>query len=236
MKNAVSIKNLTLQAGDFNLGAIDLDLAEKEYFVLMGATGSGKSLLLKALCGLHPIKSGNIVLSGKDVTALPPRLRKIAYVPQNSGLFPHLNVIRNISFSLEVGGMSFKKAKHAIEEIVTLLGIEDLLERAPSTLSGGERQKVALARTLVMKPNVLLLDEPVSAVDEPTRKEICNDLIQVKDRIGIATIHVCHSKEEAACVADSVAVMHDGKIISRGTMDELCRQHENPVIKRLLDL
>ena len=230
----VNVRKLGFRVGGFQLQDVCLEVKPREYFVLMGATGSGKSLLIKSICGLLRAKTGWIFIDGKDVTDLPPRLRSVGYVPQDSCLLPHLNVLRNVTFAMEVAGKSKKDAADEIGPIVESLGIESLLHRSTINLSGGERQKVALARALASKPKLLLLDEPVSALDEPTRREICAVLRRVQRQFGVATIHVCHSRTEAAAVHDRVGVMSQGRLIQAGTLDELTDNPADNAVRRLL--
>ncbi|MDP6046477.1 MAG: ATP-binding cassette domain-containing protein [Phycisphaerae bacterium] len=230
----LKVWNLGFRVGDFELQDVQLYVQPREYFVLMGATGSGKSLLIKAICGLLRARTGMIEIGGRDVTQLPPRLRSVGYVPQDSCLMPHLNVLRNVTFALEVAGKSKRDAAKDIKPIVDSLGIENLLDRSTVNLSGGERQKVALARALASKPKLLLLDEPVSALDEPTRREICEVLLRVQRQFGVATIHVCHSRREAAAVHDRVGVMSQGRLVQAGTLDELTADPADAAVQRLL--
>ncbi len=230
----LNVHNLSFRVGQFELRDVCLQVEPREYFVLMGATGSGKSLLIKAICGLLRAAGGMIEIGGADVTELPPRLRSVGYVPQDSCLMPHLNVLRNVTFALEVAGKSKRAAAGEIGHIVDSLGIESLLDRSTVNLSGGERQKVALARALASNPKLLLLDEPVSALDEPTRREICTVLRRVQREFGVATIHVCHSRVEAAAVHDRVGVMSQGRLVQAGTLDELTADPADWAVRRLL--
>jgi len=230
----LNVQNLGFRVGDFELCDISLHVKPEEYFVLMGATGSGKSLLIKLVCGLARAATGSIAIGGRDVTLLPPRLRSVGYVPQDSCLMPHLSVLRNVTFALEVAGESKKNAAVQIGPIVESLGIGELLNRSTVNLSGGEKQKVALARALASKPKLLLLDEPVSALDEPTRREICVVLRRVQREFSVATIHVCHSRQEAAAVHDRVGVMSEGRLIQTGPLDELTDNPADAAVRRLL--
>ncbi|MDP6543099.1 MAG: ATP-binding cassette domain-containing protein [Phycisphaerae bacterium] len=230
----LEVQNLGFRVGSFALCNVCLHVKPREYFVLMGATGSGKSLLIKSICGLARAAAGRITIAGRDVTDLPPRLRGVGYVPQDSCLMPHLSVLRNVTFALEVAGQSKKNATGEIGSIVESLGIAGLLNRSTVNLSGGERQKVALARALASKPKLLLLDEPVSALDEPTRREICTVLRRVQREFGVATIHVCHSRTEAAAVHDRVGVMSQGRLVQSGTLDELTDDPADDAVRRLL--
>jgi ABC-type Fe3+/spermidine/putrescine transport system ATPase subunit len=233
--NALEILGLTLRAGSFTVQDISLTVGEGEYFVLMGMTGSGKSLLLKAVCGLTRVSQGRIRLHSRDITDLEARFRNVGYVPQDGGLFPHLDVLRNITFSLTVGGMKPAAARSVVEGVVASLGLEKLAARSIAYLSGGERQKVALARALARKPELLVLDEPVCALDEPTRRETCRELRRVQKEFGVATVHVCHSRDEASLVSDRVGIMCEGRLLDVGTLEELEMGSDHAAVQRLLN-
>ena len=233
--NALEVVDLTLHAGSFAVQDISLTVGEGEYFVLMGMTGCGKSLLLKAVCGLARIARGQVRLHNRDITALEARFRNIGYVPQDGGLFPHLDVLHNILFPLTVAGTNGAAARSAVEGIVACLGLEKLLARSVAYLSGGERQKVALARALARKPELLVLDEPVCALDEPTRRDTCRELRRVQKEFGVATVHVCHSRDEAALVSDRVGVMCEGRLLEIGTLAELTTRSDHGAVQRLLN-
>jgi ABC-type sugar transport system ATPase subunit len=233
--NALEVVNLTLHAGSFAVQDISLTVDEGEYFVLMGMTGCGKSLLLKAVCGLARISRGQVRLHNRDITGLEARFRNIGYVPQDGGLFPHLDVLHNVVFPLTVAGTNGAAARSAVEGIVGSLGLEKLLARSVAYLSGGERQKVALARALARKPELLVLDEPVCALDEPTRRDTCRELRRVQKEFGVATVHVCHSRDEAALVSDRVGIMCAGRIVDTGTLEELATRSDHGAVQRLLN-
>ena len=234
---ALEVNHLAATAGTFRLGPLDLQVEAGAYLVLMGATGSGKSLLIKSLCGLLRPDAGQIRLSGADVTALPPRLRGIGYVPQTSALFPHLSVARNITFAAWAQGVPPAPALAAAGDIIDALLLAPLLERRPPTLSGGERQKVALARALCARPRLLLLDEPVSALDEPSRREVCATLKEVHRRFAVTTLHVCHSLDEARSVATHLGIMEAGRLLCVGALAELlANPPDHPAARRLLGL
>ena len=186
------------------------------YYVLTGPNGSGKSLLMQALCGLLPPDRGTIRIGGKDVTSLPPRCRNIGYVPQHSHLFPHLSVRRNICFALEAARMSGADIRQRADELANLLDVESLLERAVPGLSGGERQKVALARALANKPELLIMDEPLSEVDEESRNRVCFDLHAVQRETGVTTLHVSHSRRETELLADHIGELRNGRLTAFG--------------------
>jgi len=229
------VENLCLRAGDFQLKEISLRMEPGEYFVLMGPTGSGKSLFIKCLCGLIRPTAGRIFIGREEMTARQPRFRRIGYVPQDCGLFPHMSVGGNITFSLRVRGMRRSKALKRIAPLVETLSLGPLLGRSPVNLSGGERQKVAVARALAGEPKLLILDEPVSALDEPTRREVCRELRRVQRQMGILTIHVCHSVVEARQVSDRAGVIVQGRLAGTGTLAELASHPADEAVKRLLN-
>ena len=159
------IERLSIRLGEFDLRDISLEVREGEYFVLLGPTGTGKTVLVECIAGLHRPKSGRIFLNGRDITDLPPEERGIAYVPQDYALFPNLTAFENIAFGLRVRKFPEAMVRQKVQELAEWLGITYLLHRLPLTLSGGEKQRVALARALAVEPKVLLLDEPLAAVD-----------------------------------------------------------------------
>jgi len=230
----LKIKDLAFQAGEFRIEVADLAVAAGEYFVLLGPNGSGKTLLLACLCGLLRAERGSIVVAGQDVTRLEPRRRQIGYVPQDYGLFPHMDVARNITFALRVRGVAHEAAMERLTPLVDLLDLRRLLAHWPLTLSGGERQKVALARALAIQPAILLLDEPVSALDWPTRAEVLEQLRRVQKELAVTTVHVCHSLDEAKAVADRAGVMIGGRIVQAGRLEELIAKPMNEEVSRLL--
>jgi ABC-type sugar transport system ATPase subunit len=231
---SLKLNNVCIQAGTFKVENINLTIEENQYFTLMGHTGSGKSMLLKAICGLMQVQKGTILIDNKDITHLEPRFRNIGYVPQESGLFPHLNVLNNIIFSLRIKGFSKKDASNEISKIVDFLQIEDLLNRSVINLSGGEKQKISLARALAKKPSILLLDEPVSALDESTKFEICEILKKIQKEFNVSTIHVCHNIQEAKQISDFIGIMYEGKLIKVGSLEDLINIDDNKEIQRIM--
>ncbi|MGI9429572.1 MAG: ATP-binding cassette domain-containing protein [Bythopirellula sp.] len=208
----IQVDNLSLRAGNFRLSNVSMSVQESEYAVLMGRTGSGKTTLIESLCGLQPIESGRIVLGGVDVTFLPPAQRNIGYVPQDGALFPAMTVRRHLAFPLEVRRWPQERISRRTDELARLLSIEPILDRRPAGLSGGEAQRVALGRALSFRPTTLLLDEPLSSLDEQTRQEMIGLLRDVCRSGDVATLHVTHSREEAAALADRFFVLVDGKL------------------------
>ena len=173
----MQIKNLWIDLRDFQLQDINLTVEEGEYFIILGPTGAGKTVLLESIAGLYSVKSGQIWLRGKELTRLEPEKRGISIVYQDHALFPHLSVKDNIVFGLRLRKWAAQEVEVTLDWIAQLLGISHLLDRKPDTLSGGERQKVALARALSIKPHLLLLDEPLSALDPETREGVQRELL-----------------------------------------------------------
>jgi len=231
----IRVEDLRLRAGRFRL-AVSLEVRAGEYFVLIGPSGAGKTLLLESLCGLVGILGGRIEIAGRDVTRREPRERHIGYVPQDGMLFPHLSVRDNIAFALRARGSGRAECRRQAERMSEMLGIRHLLDRGIRGLSGGERQRVALARALARRPRVLLLDEPVSALDEETRDAILLQLRQVQRATGVTALHVCHNLEEMLRVADRVGVLRRGRLVQVGTPEELRRRPADPRVARILRL
>lgn len=230
----IRTEDLVLSVGDFQLGPIELAVNPAEYFVLLGPPGSGKSLLLESVCGLKRIDSGRVFLDGVDATRLEPRERLIAYVPQDYALFPHLSVAGNIGFGLKARRLAPAEISRRVNETAEMLGISHLLRRQVDGLSGGERQRVALGRALVLRSNILLLDEPVSALADVIRQEVCTELRKLQRELKLTIVHVSHNLEEAFLVADRAAVMNEGLIHQAGTMGKLLRRPGDRFVARFM--
>jgi ABC-type sugar transport system ATPase subunit len=208
----ISLQSVFLTAGKFSLTNVSLSISAGEYAVLMGKTGSGKTTLLEAICGLKRVTAGSIALVGRDVTRLKPAQRGVGYVPQDLALFQTLTVREHLAFALEVRGWERQAITRRVDELAQLLGLGPLLTRRPHGLSGGEAQRVALGRALAFHPPVLLLDEPLSALDEPTREEMYALLRAVRQQTGVTALHVTHSPTEARRLADRLFLLRDGII------------------------
>ncbi len=216
----LELQNLSCSFPGFSLSDISFTVAGGEYFILLGESGAGKSLLLEAIAGLNPIKSGNLLLAGKDITNEKIQQRGIGIVFQDHAVFPHLSVKENIAYPLKGKHLSKPDKEKIIGDISEILQISKLLNRRPLTLSGGELQRVALARALVQKPKILLLDEPLSATDSKLRSELRALLRQI-NRMGQTIIHVTHDFDEAVSLADRIAIMNQGSILQSGTTQEV---------------
>ena len=230
----IRIEHLTFSVGTFALSDVSLHVAAGEYFVLLGPTGSGKTLLAECLCGLNRIGSGQIFIRGNDVTRLEPRLRGVGYLPQDYALFPHMTVRRNIAFGLRGRSLAAPLLRQRVDELMERLGVGRLADRLPTKLSGGEKQRVALARALAVRPQVLLLDEPVSALDESTRDKLCRMLKQLHRDTQTTTMHVCHNFAEMLAVADRVGVIHQGRILQVGTPQEVLQRPHNTLVAQFV--
>jgi len=220
----VFLDHVSYAIGDFRLSDVTLRVAPGEYFVLLGPPGAGKSILMECACGLRRVHAGRIFIDQVDVTGREPRARGIGYVPQDYALFPHRSVRGNIEFGLIPKGLPRRELAGRVNAAAALLSIGHLLPRRISGLSGGERQRVAIARALVVQPKVLLLDEPVSALDESTRRVVCGELRALHDRLRLTTIHISHNQQEAFSVADRAGVLFDGALAQVGTLGDLLRK------------
>jgi len=228
----IQLKNLCVDLGDFQLQDINLTVKEGEYFIVLGPTGAGKTVLLESIAGLYPVKSGQIWLRGRNVTRLEPEKRNISIVYQDHALFPHLSAGENILFGLKLQRRPKQELNETQDWLSHLLGIAHLLARSPDTLSGGERQKVALARALSTKPEVLLLDEPLSALDPENREGVQKELRQLHHQLRVTTIHVTHDFEEAIALGNHIAVLGDGCIKQVGTPEQIFRQPNSEFVAR----
>ncbi|ABN56190.1 MULTISPECIES: ATP-binding cassette domain-containing protein [Methanoculleus] len=215
---------LTKRLGDFTLDDVDLTVADGEYFVILGPTGAGKTILLETLAGIYSPDAGTIALDNRDITRTDPKDRGIGMVYQDYMLFPHLTVGENIGFGLKQRKAEPARIRESVQETAALLGIGHLLHRTTGTLSGGEQQRAAIARALALRPRVLLLDEPLSALDTVTRERLRRELKAIHRTTGTTVIHITHHFEDIFALADRVAVMQDGRIVQTGTPDEVFRR------------
>lgn len=224
------IKNLKVDLGDFLLNNISFDIQSGEYFIILGPTGAGKTVLLEAIAGLYPVLEGEVWVEGREIASLNPEKRRIGIVYQDYSLFPHLSVEENIAFGLKLRKCPKAAIKEKVNVIAEIVGVTHLLERKPQTLSGGEQQKVALARALVTEPEVLLLDEPLSALDPETKEMMQQELREVHRRTKVTIIHVTHDFEEAIALGHRVAVLNNGCIAQIGAPEEILRQPNSEFI------
>jgi ABC-type sugar transport system ATPase subunit len=234
----IDLCGVSIRSGSFALNDVRLSIPAGTYGVLMGGTGQGKTTILEAICGLRPITAGMISLGGEDVTRRKPADRGVGYVPQDLGLFPTMTVRGHLEFALRVRRRTIQEISDRVEELAQLLGIEHLLARRPRGLSGGEAQRVALGRALSFRPKVLLLDEPLNALDETTRDRLCELLKSIQKNRGLTTLHVTHSRVEAQRLADCLLVITNRQVEERPLSDlekpaaELDAFPRSPVVDR----
>ncbi len=208
-------------AGHRALTGVDLSIKPGEFIALLGPSGCGKTTVLRALAGLEQVTDGHILIDGKDVVDVPANRRDIGMVFQAYSLFPHMTVRENVEFGLRMRKVDAAQRKARADEALELVGLSQLSGRYAHQLSGGQQQRVALARALVTRPRVLLLDEPLSALDAKVRVQLRDEIRRIQTELGITTVFVTHDQEEALAVADRVAVMKDGNIEQIGTPEEL---------------
>jgi len=231
----IALGDISKEWGVFSLRSIDLEIDEGEYLVVLGPTAAGKTLLLELIAGLHRPDEGRIIIDGVDGADLPPEQRKVGFVYQDYVLFPHLSVLDNVAFGARFGqGLPRDEAQRAAEVELGRVGVDHLADRSPLTLSGGERQRVALARALAAKPRVLLLDEPLSALDQTTRDELRGLLRTVHRKTGVTIVHVTHDQSEAASLADRVAVVMDGRLVQTGTVEDVFSHPSTEAVARFV--
>ena len=228
----IKTESLNISLPGFNLHDINLSIEEGGFFVLMGPTGAGKTVLLEALVGLVPVKSGRIIIEGNDVTRLPPEKRGVSIVYQDYALFPHLTVIENIKYGLRFHKVDRKEAKERLDRLLHDLDIEYIEQRFPENLSGGELQRVALARALMINPRVLLLDEPLSALDPRFKEEIRSGLKRLHRASRVTFLMVTHDFVDALSLANRVAVMNEGRIAQTGSIEDI---FQRPISKFVAD-
>lgn len=216
----LELKEINVRVGTFTVSSVNLTVEKGDYFVLAGPSGAGKTILLETIAGINKPTSGQIFFAGKEISHLPSGKRKIGLVFQDNTSFPHLSVKNNILFALKLQKLRQDDTKTQLQELADGLGITHLLERMPSTLSGGEVQRVILARTLASKPKVLLLDEPLSSVDS-TGKDQLKALLRNLNRKGQTIIHVTHDFEEAISLATKAGIMNSGRIIDQGSVESV---------------
>ncbi len=218
----VRIDNVTKKFGNTTaVSDFSAELEDGHLICLLGPSGCGKSTLLNMLCGIIPVTQGQIFFDDKDVTKLPPDQRNIGMVFQNYALYPHMTVAENIAFPLEVLKVKKDERKARVEEIAKLVHVDNLLRRYPSELSGGQQQRVAIARAMVKKPQLLLMDEPLSNLDARLRLEMREEIRRIQKETGVTTVFVTHDQEEAMSISDSILLMKDGLLIQSGLCQEL---------------
>ena len=232
----IEVSNLGCSFGDFALQDVSLRIEKAQYWVLLGPSGCGKSVLLQTIAGFFSPSSGQVAIDGRDATAQPPEKRNIGLVFQQAALFPHLSVRANIEYGLRARRVPADEIRRTVDDLIERLGLAAILPRPVATLSGGEAQRVAIARALGPKPVLLLLDEPLSALDHNARLELQAELARLHKELALTTLHVTHSREEAAALSDRLAIMNRGRIVQTGTMAEVSAKPRCPFVARFLGL
>jgi len=220
----------TFPGGVKAVDGINLTIKDGEFMVLVGPSGCGKSTLLRLVAGLEEASQGTVAIGDTDVTTFAPRRRDIAMVFQSYALYPHMSVRQNIAYGLKVRRTPKDEAKRRVEEVAAMLGLEGLLGRRPAQLSGGQRQRVALARAIVNRPEVLLLDEPLGALDLKLRQEMQTELKRIQGEVGITFIYVTHDQEEALTMSDRIAVFSGGRIEQVGSPSDVYERPETEFV------
>lgn len=211
----IELCKASIRSGSFVLSDVDLTVPAGGYAILMGSTGQGKTTILEAICGLRRVERGSVVVGGVDVTRWKPADRGIGYVPQDLALFPTMTVREHLEFALRIRRAGRALIRDRVAELSDVLGIEGLLARRIHHLSGGEAQRVALGRALAFDPQVLLLDEPLNALDETTRDRLCELLLSVQRKRGLTALHITHSRTEARLLADRLLVIESRRVTER---------------------
>ena len=221
----IQAQGLTVRVPGFTLGPVDLEVPQGSFFALVGPTGSGKTMLLEALAGLTRVSGGVVSLGGRDVTNVPPEKRGMGVVYQDSALFPHMSVCKNIAYGRRYGRAMPQKD---LDRLIETLGLSRLLDRRVVRLSGGEKQRTALARALAVDPEIILLDEPLSSLDPGFRRDIRNLLKELHRELGRTFFMVTHDFGEALFLADRAAIIHNGRLVQEGTAGDIFRRPANP--------
>lgn len=230
-KPDVELTGVSKRYGDVTaVASVDLEIASGEFFTMLGPSGSGKTTTLRMIAGFEEPDSGKVLLGGQEVTGIPPYDRAVNTVFQDYALFPHMNVAENVEYGLKVEGVDKDERKSRAAEALEMVRLPEYGERKPSELSGGQQQRVALARAIINKPKVLLLDEPLGALDLKLREQMQVELKRIQSEVGITFIYVTHDQDEALTMSDRIAVFNEGRIEQTGTPSEVYEQPANPFV------
>lgn len=233
----LEVRNLCKSYPDgWTLSGVTFAVEEGEILCLLGPSGCGKTTLLRLIAGLEALDSGQVVVEGSDVTSTPPHLRGFGLMFQEYALFPHQDVFGNVSFGLRMAGWPTRQVAARVAEVLDLVGLAGFERRDVNQLSGGERQRVALARSLAPQPRLLMLDEPLGALDRALRERLLEELPAILKRVGVTTITVTHDQEEAFAIADRLVVMRDGRVAQQGTPESVYQHPASAWVARFLGL
>ncbi len=230
-KNIIELKDIFVSFGDEKvLDGLNLEIRDKEFITLLGPSGCGKTTTLRIIAGFLNADCGEVVFEGKKINGVPSYKRQVNTIFQRYALFPHLNVYENVAFGLRVKKLKEDEIKQTVTEMLHLVNLDGFEKRSVSTLSGGQQQRVAIARAIANKPKVLLLDEPLAALDLKLRKDMQKELRRIQRQLGITFIFVTHDQEEALTMSDRVVVMNRGKIQQIGTPQDIYNEPENAFV------
>ena len=236
MAGSIEVRNLRVVRGEFTLTVDELAIRKREVFAILGSTGSGKTVLMESIVGAYPIDGGQILLDGKSVESLPIQQRHLGILYQDYALFPHMTVFGNIAYGLKRAGVRKGDIEKRVGEMLGLFGIEHIADRYPGVISGGEAQRTALARALVMHPEILILDEPFSALDPTTKQQMYKMLRDVHVRFDCTIVFVTHDFNEAQALADRVGVILNGKLCTVVEASELFDSDYSDEVMRFLGI
>jgi molybdate/tungstate transport system ATP-binding protein len=232
----IEFDRVSLTLGSFSLHDVSLTINRGDYYFIVGPSGAGKTVLLEAIAGLHRPQQGRVLLRGEDITALPPERRGISLVYQDYSLFPHMKVAENVGYGLKMRGRAKGEIRERVAYLLQQFGIEHLADRHPATLSGGEQQRVALARSIAVEPDILLLDEPLSALDPVTQEKFIDDLRSLHQEHGLTVVQVSHSRREANLLATRMAVIIDGRLMDEGRSGAVLNTPRNREVARFVGI
>ena len=235
VENIIELHNLSKTYGDNKvLDNLSLDIKKNEFLTLLGPSGCGKTTTLKIIAGFENADSGEVLFEGKDMNNLQPYERQVNTVFQKYALFPHMNIYENIAFGLKIKKLPKQEIDKKVKEMLKLVALEGSEKRSVDSLSGGQQQRIAIARALVNEPKVLLLDEPLGALDLKLRQEMQIELKRMQQKLGITFVFVTHDQEEALSMSDTIIVMNKGKIQQMGTPEDIYNEPENSFVARFI--
>ncbi|MCR5582872.1 MAG: ATP-binding cassette domain-containing protein [Eggerthellaceae bacterium] len=236
MPGSIDVHNLMVTRGEFTLRVDELHIEPGEVFAILGTTGSGKTVLMESIAGAYPIEHGSILLDGKDVDDLPIQQRHLGILYQDYALFPHMTVRDNIAYGLKRHKVPREEIAKRVSQMLELFEIEHIAERLPGIISGGEAQRCALARALVLEPDILILDEPFSALDPTTKQAMYRMLRRIHNQFGCTIVFVTHDFHEAQTLADRVGIILNGRLQCVVPANELFDQSHSPEIRKFLGM
>ena len=236
-KKLINLTCISKSYGDHVvLDDLNLYIRENEFITLLGPSGCGKTTTLRIIAGIEAPHAGSVVFDGKDIASLPPNERNLNTVFQKYALFPHMSIAENIAFGLRIKKKSKEYINDKIRYALKLVNLEGFENRSIDSLSGGQQQRIAIARAIVNEPRVLLLDEPLGALDLKLRQDMQYELIRLKNELGITFIYVTHDQEEAIILADRIAIMDQGELVQNDAPLDLCRRPASPFVAEFMDL